>query len=176
VRALVALALAAALAGCASSGAGAPPAAIAASPAFAANANPVCPAPNKIYAVGKASAKMPLVTAYVVLGAVHFNWVVTFKDQPSSAAPVNFVPVVYGCGAAGRGWGSARVSGGSLKSSCTNGVCTVAVTENVIYTPPAKAPPPALPLKFVYLKFAPAKRTPGYGLMNGALIFLRLKP
>jgi hypothetical protein len=172
----VAVAALAALSACSGFSPAAPStAAFGTTAALDASSAAACPAPGRVYTVGKASAPLLLRTAFTALGPLVFVWTVTFKNQATSAAPVQFQPIVYGCGAAKRRYGSAKSVVSTLHSSCSNGVCTVTVTYRVQYTPPA-AGLPALPLRYVFVKFYPSVRKPGYGLMNGALVILRKHP
>jgi hypothetical protein len=136
-----------------------------------------CPVAGRTYTRGKSSAKLESRTALAGL-SMHVRWTVVFSNQPSSSPPLEFVPKMFACGApAGKKpVGTVRdAGGGSTRSECANGVCTVTVSYEVVYTPPNKLPSNK-PWKYDLVRFDPSQRMPPYGVLPGVLIEVKKTP
>lgn len=121
-----------------------------------------CPVPGQTYRSGDASAKASAAQTYAG-GTYRGKWTVTFSKQTSPNPPVTYASQVVACAPPPRKRpkGSVSVTGHSVRSHCTNNVCTIEVTEDYTYVAPATLRKP--PWKYDVVRFVPAKPKPPYG-------------
>jgi len=137
--------------------------------------NRVCPVVGKTYARGTSSATFRGATV-LVGSTAYLQWKVVFTKQQSSFAPVGFDPKLSKCGSPGdKPLGKVRESGGSTKSTCTNGVCRVEVTYGLEYTPPSTLPGNK-PWQYDLITMFPSKPKPPFGPLPGVRVEIKLSP
>jgi hypothetical protein len=134
-----------------------------------ANAAPsavTCPAIGKTYKSANASSTFEKEVTFPVFHTI-LSWQVTFSHQATTTAPVRYVPALATCGAAfgQKPFGEVRNLGiTSLKSTCTNGVCSVTVSYAVEYTP-KKNLPGHKAWRFDVVRFYPSPATKPFGML-----------